>query len=237
MARHIKINGGALSQILSGKRIPSLKTAQKIVRSLGLSPDEESLFLYSLAQTQRSRGLRRINPYLRSLDRPEQPKPLNVDLFQVLANWYCIAILELTFVADFKADTSWVAERLGITATQAQVAIDRLLSLELLERRGETLVKRDGPLATADRELTTSALLRLQRQLIEKSLHSMDTDPIETRSNTSMIMAIDPALMPLAKQQIEVFAQELCAFLENGKRRQVYNLNINLNPMTEGVSR
>ncbi len=86
---------------------------------------------------------------------------------------------------------------------------------------------------TGDRELTTGAHRRHQKQILEKSIASLENTPIAKRNHTSMTMAIDPALLPEAKRRMEKFTQELCDFLESGKRKQVYEMAVNLFPMSK----
>ena len=68
-------------------------------------------------------------------------------------------------------------------------------------------------------------------QFLEKAVVSLEEDPIEERSITSMTMAIDPEKLPAAKKMIREFNQTLCQFLENGKRKRVYNLGVALYPI------
>src|SRR4051812_6761749 len=111
-ARALDINDGALSQILSGKRIPAYRTAQRIIRALGLTPEEEQGFLGSLAEKHRSRGLQRLNPIFREIQ--TKPRQQQIDLFRLAADWYHLAIMELVLVEGFQSDPAWVARELGI---------------------------------------------------------------------------------------------------------------------------
>lgn len=99
-ARALGIEPSALSQFLSKTRVPSYKMAQKIVKALALSPDEELQFLSSLSAVQRSRGLVRLNPRFRKLPAEvaaaARPHELSVELFRVIADLYHYCILELT---------------------------------------------------------------------------------------------------------------------------------------------
>jgi len=88
-----------------------------------------------------------------------------------------------------------------------------------------------GGFTTADKTTTNAALRKHQRQSLEKALHSLENDPIEARSMTSMTMAIDPARLPEAKRLIEDFTQKLSQFLENGQSTSVYQLGIALFPL------
>ena len=236
MARALKLPPGALSQVLSGKRIPSFKMAQKFLESIELTPDEQREFIESLAKVQRTRGLERLHPIFKfktgdQRPAPKNPKDLDLELFRVIGDWYHYAILMLTYVKDFDPNPNWIARRLDITPLEAKLAVDRLLALGLLKQKGDALICWENHFTTAEKHVTSAALKRHHRQILEKSLFSLENDPIEIRNHSSMTMAIDPTKIGKAKKMIEKFTNELCAFLESGQRRQVYELNIGLFPL------
>jgi uncharacterized protein (TIGR02147 family) len=232
-----------MSLICAGKRIPSYKMALKIVEALGLNPEEKEDFLSSLALRKKELGVKRISPALRKMQhRATQTKArdISIDLFKAIADWYHYAILELTFVPGFPTDPAkaaqWVAHELGIKTMEAKLALERLEDLELLCRgpRGEYM-KSDGMTSSADKHLTTAAHRRRQHQILEKSIHSLENDPISKRNHTAVTMAADPAKLPEAKRRIDAFMDELCAFLESGDRKQVLEMQISLFPLSKGV--
>lgn len=230
-ARALQIDAGALSRILGGKQIPSFKLAQKLIDALDLEQDERRNFLASLAETQRSRGLERLSPVFMALESTLPQREFSIDVYRVIADWYHVAILELTYVEGFQSNARWIAKQLGISAAEAQLAIDRLLELELLEKKKNKLVKTQTQLTTADKHLTTPALRKHQKQLLLKAIDSLENDPVEARNITSMTMAIDPTKLVAAKEMIREFNKKLCAFLEEGKQKRVYNLGVALYPL------
>lgn len=231
-ARSLGFEASVVSQILAGKRVPSFKTAQKLTESLGLSPEEADHFLASLAEVHRSRGLERLNPYFRKLPAAvAKPRELSLELFRVIADWYHYAILALSLTQGFRSEAQWIASELGISVTEAKLAIDRLLSLGLLKHEGNRLVCSTEGFTTADKQMTNAALKRRQKQILEKAIESLENDPIEVRNHSSMTMSVDPEKIPAAKQMIEEFTQKLCQFLESGNQTQVYELGIALYPL------
>lgn len=230
-ARALRIDVGAVSRFLSGKQTPSMKMAKKLLAVIELSTEDEQSFLSSLAQTQKSRKLQRVSPDFRHFDSSVRPKELSVDLYRVIADWYHAAILELTFTAEFKNNPREIAKQLGISAAEAKLAVQRLLELGLLEDRDGILKKSEEQFTTADKNLTTPALRKNQKQFLEKAIFSLENDPIEERSVTSMTMAIDPEKLSVARQMIREFNRSLCQFLESGKRTRVYNLGVALCPL------
>jgi len=235
-AKAIGISPGTLSQVLSGNKIPSTKLARKLIDSLDLNPSEQKAFMVSLAGAQQKRNLQRLAPVFAKYTEPQingEFRDVSLDLFRIIADWYHYAILELSLTEDFCPEPSWIAKELGIRETEARLAIDRLLSVGLLKEENNSIVKSDEFITTSDKHLTNSALKRHQRQVLEKAVDSLENDPIEARNVSSMTMAIDPALLPAAREMIETFSQNLCAFLESGRRKQVYELGVVLYPIQQ----
>ncbi len=233
-AKALNVDVAALSRILSGRLIPSPLTTRKILDRLALGPEEREAFVASLADAERSRSMAKIGGTWVASKTAAAPRPkeLSLDMFRVIADWYHYAILELTFTPDFNDSPSWIAQQLGISPAAAKMAIDRLLALELLSRdKKGRLRKTDVQITTGDKHLTTPAHRRRQKEILEKALESLENDPIEKRSQTAMTMAIDPAKLPEAKKMVEEFTRKLCAFLESGKQKQVYEMSISVFPL------
>jgi uncharacterized protein (TIGR02147 family) len=233
-AAALKVNVGTLSQVLAGKRELTFKMAQEIMPKLSLTPMEESRFMESLIKATKKRGLQRVHPDLKKMIlQPERLKPteLTLDVFHVIADWYHYAILDLPYLKDFKSDANWIAKRLGISLTEATMAIQRLCSLELMEWKNGKLIKTNGALTTADKSVTTSALKKRQKQILQKSIESLEKDSIEIRNHSAMTMAICSHKIPEAKKRIEAFLLEMSSFLEDGEQDRMYEMTINLFPL------
>ena len=231
-ARSLEIESSALSQILAGTRLISARLIERIFSKLELSPEEQKRFLVSLAQIKQSKGLQRISPSLRKVSGVELTRDLSGDVFRMISDWYNFAIFELTRVEGFESDPHWIASQLGISETEAQLALDRMLELELLEKVDGTYKKTAASLNTADKSLTSAAHRRRQKQMILKSLHSLENDPLEIRNHSGVTMAIDPDKIPQAKEKIQTFQREMAEFLVKGRRRKVYELTVNLIPLS-----
>lgn len=227
-AQALKIEASSLSRILAGNRVPSLKIANLLVSGLHLSPEDSQQFWRSLAERKAAQGLKRMSPLLRNrLTAPavlggarwsEQARELSSDLFRAISDWYHFALLELTFLPGFRMEPRWVARRLGISPGEAKLALERLVALDLLKSDGGRWYKRDSHIASADKQLTTSAHRGRQKQILLKSLDALESDPIEQRVHQGMTMSIDSDLLPEARLRIQNFHRELCLFLESGTK-------------------
>lgn len=236
-ARDLQLQPSALSQILSGKRSISDRLVNRIFSKISLTPKEQMLFLVSLANTKQQSGFKRISPKLKLLLKKQNHSSvqlayqLSTEKFSIIADWYHYAILELTQVEGFISQTEWIAVQLGLQTVQVELAIDRLVEVGLLKWDNNHLVKAKLQYEVTDKHITTLALRVRQRQILEKSILSLEQDPIETRKHSAMTLAIDPDRLDEAKSRIDHFIQELTAFLEGGKQKKVYELLVNLFPL------
>src|SRR4051794_12712496 len=93
-AKALGLSPGELSEILRGKRPLSAKHALQIARALGLSEAERRRLL-ALSQGE-----------------TERPTPsayqLSADLFALVSDWYCFAIVYLAECEGFRWDERWI---------------------------------------------------------------------------------------------------------------------------------
>lgn len=227
-AQALKLEASSLSRILAGTRVPSFKIASLLVSGLGLSPSDSQQFWRSLAERKAAQGLKRMSPQIRKrlaaappsvdIGWTQHARELSGDLFRAISEWYHFAILELTFLPGFKVDPRWLAQRLGISPGEAKLALERLIALELLKADGDRWYKRDSYIASADKQLSSSAHRARQKQILMKSQDALENEPIEQRVHQGMTMSIDSALLPEARLRIQNFHRELCLFLESGTK-------------------
>lgn len=224
-AKVLDIDPSSLSQILSGKRNYSAKVIKKFCSKLAVSPDVEHGFCLSVQ--------RQINQEEALASYEDNYYQIQTDIFSIISDWYHYAILELTFVNGFKDDPRWIANKLGITVTEAKIAIERLLRFDLLVEKNGQLIKSENFLTNGSEGVTSAALKKLQKHVLEKALKSIDDTPQEEKDITSMTMAIDESKILEAKELIKDFRRKLCGFLEDGKQTKVYNLGIQLFPISK----
>jgi uncharacterized protein (TIGR02147 family) len=234
------IESSALSQILNGRRSISVKLVDRIFKTVELSDEEQKRFVHSVLEHKKKSGVKRVSLELKrtadamTVKRTSGnlfPQDIGIDAFRVMSEWYHNAILELTFSPSFKNDVKWIAKTLNISTTDAKLAIDRLLELGLLKEVDGTLKKTSISFDTKDKTKTTSFHRKRQKQVLEKSITSLEVDPIEERNHSGVTMCLNPAQIPAAKAKIQNFLWELTEFLEKGSQERVYELTVNLFPL------
>jgi len=229
-ARSLDLHSASVSQLLSGKRRASPKLIRRLCEKLGAHPlEKEALLKFSERPWHRTVETQAL--------RQSSYRQLTLDVFEVVSEWYHAAIMDLTFVEGFESSPAWIAKSLGITAMEARAAIDRLMRLNLLTGENGRLQKTEAFLTNYEEGITAPALKNFQRQILEKALAAIDSVPQEEKDITSMTMSIDVEKLSQAKKLIKKFRRDLCAFLETGKRTRVYNLGIQLYPVSKNLKK
>ncbi|MGE3262397.1 MAG: TIGR02147 family protein [Bacteriovoracia bacterium] len=216
-AKQLEIPSGRLSEILSGKRGLSQKLAVKLAGRLGLSPEQKSAFLSPGNSLQGSSE--------------EAHHSLSEDAFTAISCWQHFALLSLMNTYDFRSDLKWISRRLGLTTVETRATIERLIRLGLIQKGAKGYCRTHQKLKTTN-EISSPALKKSHRQSLEQAIGHIEATPLDERDITSMTMAIDPKKIPLAKSLIRDFRYRLAEVLESGRRKEVYNLNVQLVPVT-----
>lgn len=229
-ARHLGVSPGRLSELLNGQRNMSSVLAEKFAARLEL-PDEERSALVSAARKLRKRTP---SARVRSDLTPSKPRYHTVpkDMFEFISDWQHFGILALMETDDFIGDERWMARRLGLSVEAVIQAMERLELCNLIQESesGWTLT---GHNLASTTETPSKGLRKHHRQQMQIAASSLDTVPLHQREFTSVTMAIDPDRLVVAKKSIKDFRRQLCAYLEGGRRREVYSLNIQLIPLTK----
>lgn len=233
-AKFLALDPSTLSRMLNGQKRPTPELSKKIVAKLELDPKEAKKFLLSMAEAYEADGVKRKKAEVKEiLKKPRQKIPekdLTPDIFRYISEWYHYAILQLMQEDHFKFDTRWIARELGILEMEAKLAIERMVELEIIAVEGKKLVRTSERLTSGDLTVTTQALRKRIKQITDKSVHSLENDPIHLRNHTTMTMAIDPEQLPIAKEMIQEFMDKLSDVLQV-KKTNVYELQINLFPL------
>lgn len=233
-ARHLGLSPGELSEILRGRRKLSLKATFKVGKALGLSPAEVR-HLGFLVQRERGREIEKISNGETSelLGSALSRSVLSLDLFHVISDWFCFAILNLADCEGFRWEEKWISGRLGISIAETRVGIERLERVGLIERRnGKRIVCKDYLLSPEG--VPSEAIRNYHRQMLERAIHSLDQQSVEEREIAGIDFAVNPAFLPAMKKDISDFLDEMVAKYARGRSRtEVYHCETALFRLTQ----
>lgn len=232
-ADYLKLPPGRLSQILSNKRDLTPNLGVKISDRLGFDPLTKQKFLQCIKTQKEKKSATKIaNKINLQQEHDDDYQSLDMDKFYLIADRYHFALLSLIQTDDFKNDTKWISKRLNLSVIQVRSALERLQRLNLIKKDENQLKLTSTKGLTTSHDISSTALRKSHHQALEKAKISLDQDPVDTRDFTSITMAIDPEKLSIAKEMIKSFRRKLCKFLESENRKEVYDLNIQLLPVT-----
>ncbi len=236
MARDIGLKAPHLSALTKGKKGISIQSAYKIAKNLNLDSKQTEYFC-NLVQFETATSPEFKESFyqkLRSQNEKFQMSDLSLDLFHVIADWYHIPILEMVGLENFKFTPENIGKRLGISNLQTEVAIERLMRLELLEKDESGKFQKVHNNYLFKSKKSNDALQRFHKQMLVKASESIDTqDPTERYFGTQTF-SIDTSQIDEAKQILEEARQKIIALFEKGgKRNETYHLGLHLFRLTK----
>ena len=214
-AKKLGISPAALSEIMRGRRPLTRKAARKILERLCVHPQKAEKLL---AKTDH-------------VDQKEFTK-INMDYFNVISDWYYLAILSLAETEGFCDEPEWVAERLNIRKRDAKSAFARLERLGLMERREGGLCP-TGLQYETSQGIANPAIRKNHFQNLELARKSLEGDPLDERDFSAITMVVDPERLPEAKKRLKEFRREFCSHMESGRKREVYRLCLQFFPLSK----
>jgi transcriptional regulator with XRE-family HTH domain len=219
-ARDLEIGVATLSEVLGGKRNISKTNLEKVLEKLLVSPlEREKLW----------------DEYRDKVNRPHEVDDkmlIDEDLFRLIADWHYLAVLNLSKVKGFNGNPEWIAQRLGIKASEAKESLERLMRLELFRKVRGRYVRTKKSLTTT-RDIPSAAIRKHHSQnllLAEQSLHR---DPVEYREFGSVTLAVNLKKLPLAKELLLKTRKKIVDMLDKGETSEVYTLSFQLFPLTK----
>ncbi len=225
-ARSLEIDPSLLSKVLNGKRGASRKVFERLVTHLGLSGSETALLCREPASQAIWSGGKAIDGGYRNV---------SADEFQIISDWFHYAIFELMNVKNYRPSPRWMARALEVSVEQVLGALNRMERAGLIARNAKGFrVRTNQSITNIGNNISAAPFRILQKQILEKAIQAVDEVALDKRDQTSMTMAIDPALLPEAKEVIRRFRRDLSAFLQKSPdRSEVYNLSISLYPVSK----
>lgn len=215
-ARFLEVSPATLSQVMSGKRSLSLKKLNIVMEKLGLTPDQQLRTLKKLEIED---------------DSIRSTVLLKDDQFKLISDWYHFAILSLGELKDNKADPRWIAKRLNIKVAEANIALLRLERLGIIEIKEGSFRQISEPLKTTT-DVPSSSIRKYHKSVLGLAQNRIEEVPVEEREYSTMTMAINTKNLKKAKGLTQEYKEGMLKLLEKGTQDEVYQLSIQLFPLS-----
>lgn len=235
-ADKVGVSNSFLSEVLSGKKALSMELGYKIAVNLDLIEAETHYFCLLVQIDNEKDPVFREQLLARSKEIVSRRSfhDLSADVFAVIADWYHFAILELTYLPSFQPDPHYIASRLDITPGAAEVALDRLLRLEMLVKDGNGRLRKSHDSILARSTVPSAAHRRFHRQYLEKALLSLESQAPDERVSQTDVLPMDSAALPEIARLADEFSAAVMRLSKNSKVRDgVYGLGVHLFRLTK----
>lgn len=226
-ARDLGVSQSFLSQVLGQKRKLSDQKAVLIAEKLGLNSSNKKIFVHlvrmDLATDPITKSVLK-NEIDQIINRNPQFKVLSEDVFNIIADWYYFAILELTTIDGFRSEPAWIARKLGISLVDTKVAIDRLARSGLLNTEVTPWKKIEKDYTFGD--IPSAAIRKHHRDTLALAHKALEEQSIDDREFVTASFAMNPAQIKKAKKKIREFNESLMADMQESPPKSVYKLAI-----------
>ncbi|WP_373999043.1 TIGR02147 family protein [Bdellovibrio bacteriovorus] len=215
-----------MSEYLSGHRQPTHKTIETIIKNL--SGHEQGIgnelrLCYEKDQLARRGKL-------------DLKNKLSASELSQLKEWYYFAILALFETTDFHSTPSWISERLGVDLEKVQQALQTLLQLGLIKNENGvyTLVTKLVYYIEDDAEFSRQDY---HKQLLLEVSCRLEETSLELRDLNTLMIPIRLDRLPEAREKIRSFLKEMAGIMDMSPRSEVYNLSVQLVPLSKSSGR
>lgn len=233
-ARDLGVASSKLSQYLNGDCGISGQRARVLAAKLQLSEAETELFVcsaeaaHSRDPSARAKAAVRLKELLK-----DTFSKVNMDKFELIRDWYHIAILELTELSSFQPDVTWIANAIGISRDEALAAVKRLEELGLLKVGKSHWEQTEKDFETPP-EISSRAIREYHKQMLGLVEKRFEGVPVEKRELGSVVFAVDENLVPELKKLVRQFQRDVATVIEkSSKKNTLYALNTQLLPILQ----
>lgn len=158
--------------------------------------------------------------------------------FDLLRNWYYIAVLDLVTLSNFQNNPEWISKKLKISVYQAQTAVQILFKSGLLVEDCGSWKKSKHKLRFSTKNSKESVRL-FHKQLMEKAITELTTKTDEAafkkRLITGLSIATNPDNLERAKVRLNEMMFELSQILSEGECTELYHIGAQLFSLTENL--
>jgi uncharacterized protein (TIGR02147 family) len=225
----------ALKHVVDNKRNLSSEAAQKFSGALGLSNTEREYFVMLVRFNQEPLlpERERLFAQLKTKRIKNLPLRIHEEQYDVLSDWWHLAVREIVMLPDFKKSSKWIAKVLTPSITSLQAA----QSLTLLKKTG-LLRKKNGkwaqsePVIATDPQVGSIVAARHHRRMIALGIEAMDRFEENEREISGTTLRIAGKDVPALREKIREFRKQLLGFAEQSRNAdQVYQMNIQFFPI------
>lgn len=228
----------SITKIINGEREPGPNMTKKMVHYFEFD-EKQAQYFRDLICLQKIKSNPRLSVLLMEKMGKDYPdsrlRVMDDKSFLIISNWYYLALRELCRMQNFKEEPEWISEifLFKVTSREISQAIKTLVQLDLLKRDSKGLLYlHEGRLDTSN-DIASEAIKRYHEQMLEHAKSAIRKITVEEREITSTSLLMSSANLKMAKDLIREFKQKFEKLMEEDCGDRVYQLQIQLFPLTK----
>ncbi len=245
-SKTLDVSHSFLSQVMSGKRRLSPTMAHRISKKLGFSGAEQGDFV-ELAQIELAVDLELkdlLSKRKTKLVANKRFREFGKEEFALIADWYHFAILELAKCEPGGISVAKISDRLALSENSVHAALVRLKSLGMMMERdrawslGVDPTESYGTNSDLTKAERSAAIKRFHRSHLAMAQNAILKQDLDERDFSGMTIAMHPSQVPMVKELIRAFFQDLERKLSAGPApTDVYQVAAQLYRLTDPNSK
>ena len=223
-SKFLGMHSSTLSQVLSGKRGLSLKSALDIIEKLKLRDKEKERFIESISQRS---SLDKI-----SIASSGGQHLVDNSQFHVIAEWEHFAVLSLFKIKNSKIDLNDIMLEFSINEKRAEEVINNLISANLIKKQKNHYLRITEAVKTTE-DVNSLALVHCHLENLEIAKQKLESVDIMLRDFSAVMLNVDTSKLPELKKLIREFRKKLAVYCQDMKADSVYQVAIQLYPLSD----
>ncbi len=228
-----------LKMVMDGQRNLSPSSIHQFAKAFKLGRREtayfEALVLFNQAKTEKEKDL--YFERLSALRPTANLRGLEKDQYEYYTQKHFVIIREMVALPHFSNDPEWIAQRLNppIKAKEVEHALGVLIRLGLLKRDEHGKLAQCDASVTTPPEVVSIEVMQFHKAMINDAKEALFAVAPNKRDISALTVPIPLKSMPILKQKLQAFREELLAFINKGDQNfdEVYQFNIQLFPVTK----
>ena len=237
-AKKLDLAGTAtLTMVINGERNPGKSLSQKLTSYYDFSKQEEKYFLDLIKLEKIKKDPRLSLLLIEDMKKNHQIEDffrLDLKSFEAISCWYFSALREMVRLKDFKEDSHWIAKKLcqNISPKKIKKSIESLLELGMLKRNSKHKLIQGVNATSTSEDIASEAIKVHHEQMITLANQAIRKCPVQERSITGTSFCLNRKNIPKAKKLISDFRTQFLQIVEEQQGESIYQLNIQLFPLT-----
>lgn len=221
-AKFLGIGKTTLSDFLNNKRSLSEKMLAKVLDKLKISENEKSKFRFEILSENK----------VGKNEFTKEEYDLSKDEFELISDWYHLAILGLAQLPNHLATLEYLNSKLGVDKNKISDALERLQRLELIEIKKNKIIRTSKPVKFHS-EIPSEAVRNYHLQNLELSKKAIAELKMEDRYMTAISVPSNRKKLKSVIKLIEKVKHQIGDSMTTTDPTDVFTVAIQVFPVTK----